>query len=78
MVINWRQNKLIGPGGGTRRLHHKYIKGNRMQKIKDIIKIAIGLEVIVILAFLGVLMLQEMELKDISIDAWQEKLEQIK
>jgi len=22
MVINWRQNKLIGPGGGTRRLHH--------------------------------------------------------
>ena len=36
MVINWRQNKLIGPGGGTRRLHHKYIKGNRMQKIKDI------------------------------------------
>tara|TARA_E500000178_G_scaffold113089_1_gene113000 strand:+ start:5797 stop:5946 length:150 start_codon:yes stop_codon:yes gene_type:complete len=49
-----------------------------MQKIKDIIKIAIGLEVIVILAFLGVLMLQEMELKDISIDAWQEKLEQIK
>ena len=78
MVINWRQNKLIGPGGGTRRLHHKYIKGNRMQKIKDIIKIAIGLEVIVILAFLVVLMLQEMELKDISIDAWQEKLEQIK
>ena len=78
MVINRRQNKLIGPGGGTRRLHHKYIKGNRMQKIKDIIKIAIGLEVIVILAFLGVLMLQEMELKDISIDAWQEKLEQIK
>ncbi len=78
MVINWRQNKLIGPGGGTRRLHHKYIKGNRMQKIKDIIKIAIGLEVIVILAFLGVLMLQEMELKDISIDAWQEKLELIK
>ena len=78
MVINWRQNKLIGPGGGTRRLHHKYIKGNRMQKIKDIIKITIGLEVIVILAFLCVLMLQEMELKDISIDAWQEKLEQIK
>jgi hypothetical protein len=78
MVINWRQNKLIGPGGGTRRLHHKYIKGNRMQKIKDIIKIAIGLEVIVILAFLCVLMLQEMELKDISIEAWQEKLEQIK
>ena len=78
MVINWRQNKLIGPGGGTRRLHHKYIKGNRMQKIKDIIKIAIGLEVIVILAFLVVLMLQEMELKNISIDAWQEKLEQIK
>ena len=56
MVINWRQNKLIGPGGGTRRLHHKYIKGNRMQKIKDIIKIAIGLEIIVILAFLCVLM----------------------
>jgi len=78
MVINWRQNKLIGPGGGTRRLHHKYIKGNRMQKIKDIIKITIGLEVIVILAFLCVLMLQEMELKDISIEAWQEKLEQIK
>jgi len=41
-----------------------------MQKIKDIIKITIGLEVIVILAFLCVLMLQEMELKDISIEAW--------
>jgi|AP86_3_1055499.scaffolds.fasta_scaffold205869_1 hypothetical protein len=78
MVINWRQNKLIGPGGGTRRLHHKHIKGKRMKKIKDIIKITIGLEVIVILAFLGVLMLQEMELKEISIYTWQEKIEQIK
>ena len=78
MVINWRQNKLIGPGGGTRRLHHKHIKGKWMRKIKDIIKIIIGLEVIVILAFLGVLMLQEMELKEISIYTWQEKIEQIK
>ena len=49
-----------------------------MKKIKDIIKIIIGLEVIIILAFLGVLMLQEMELKEISIYNWQEKIEQIK
>ena len=37
MVINWRQNKLIGPGGGTRRLHHKHIRGKRMKKIKYIV-----------------------------------------
>lgn len=49
-----------------------------MRKIKDIIKIIIGLEVIVILAFLGVLMLQEMEIKEISIYTWQEKIEEIK
>ena len=47
-----------------------------MDKLKEIIKIIIGFEVIVLLLFLGVLMLQEMELKDMAIYSWQEKIEQ--
>ena len=47
-----------------------------MNKLKEIIKIIIGFEIIVLLLFLGLLMLQEMELKDMAIYSWQEKIEQ--
>jgi hypothetical protein len=49
-----------------------------MQKVKDIIKIIIGLEVIVLLVFAGGLMLQEMGLKDLAYKGWQAKIEQHK
>ena len=43
-----------------------------MQKIKDIIKIIIGIEVIALLAMLGIHLLMDMELKDMEIQQWIE------
>ena len=47
-----------------------------MDKLKEIIKIIIGFEIIVLLLFFGMLLLQEMKLKDMTISTWQEKIEQ--
>ena len=41
-----------------------------MQKIKDIIKIIIGIEVIALLGMLGIHLLMDMELKDMEIQSW--------
>jgi hypothetical protein len=43
-----------------------------MQKIKDIIKIIIGIEVIALLVVLGRIMVQEAELRDMEITQWIE------
>ena len=43
-----------------------------MQILKNIIVIIIGLQIIGLLSVLGVLMLQEMELKDMEIKQWIE------
>lgn len=41
-----------------------------LTKLKEIIKIAVGLQVIVLLTILGMLMLQEAELRDMEIKQW--------
>ena len=41
-----------------------------MQKIKDIIKIIIGIEVIALLGMLGIHLLMDLELKDMEIKSW--------
>lgn len=46
-----------------------------MEKLKNIIKIVIGIEAIFLLGMLSILMLQEMELKEIAIYTWQEKVD---
>ena len=43
-----------------------------MQKINDIIKIIIGIEVIALLAMLGIHLIMDMELKDMEIQQWIE------
>lgn len=43
-----------------------------MQKIKNIIKIIIGIEVIALLIVLGTIMVQEIELRDMEIQQWVE------
>jgi hypothetical protein len=43
-----------------------------MQILKNIIVIIIGLQIIGLLSVLGVLMVQEMELKDMEIQQWIE------
>lgn len=43
-----------------------------MHKIKDIIKIVIGIEAIALLGMLGIIMLQEAQLKDMEITGWIE------
>ena len=43
-----------------------------MQIIKDVIKIIIGIEVIALLAMLGIHLLMDMELKDMEIQQWIE------
>ena len=43
-----------------------------MQILKNIIVIIIGLQIISLLSVLGVIMVQEMELRDIEIQQWVE------
>jgi hypothetical protein len=43
-----------------------------MQKIKEVIKIIIGIQVICLLSIFGIVMLQEAELRDMEIQQWIE------
>ena len=43
-----------------------------MQLIKEIIKIIIGIEVVVLLAMLGIHLLMDMELKEMEIHQWHQ------